>query len=228
MPVMQENLGWSDFHNVEKRQIATSRRVIGVPLDGGNRRNRFELPQNGIGANVPGMEDVVHVLKDIKNSRSQKAVGVGDDADFERRTEIFHHEAGVRRLGVVGIFFRRDIAFGIFFTETAIGKDIARGTNAGKFRMETLADKTDEVGRERGKRLVERQSRRTGIVGFRVISSRCGIEAGFFGRIILRKRCFVGERFPRGGIAAFLGKRVESFAGGGKTQAVALARFLKC
>lgn len=227
MPVVQENLGRPDFYDVEKRQIATSRRVIGIPFDGGNRRNRFEFPQNGIGTNVPGVEDVVHIFKNIKNGRTQKAVGVGDDADFERGTEIFHHEAGVRRLGIVGIFFRRDIAFGIFFTETAIGKNIARGTNAGKFRMKALADKTDEVGREGGERFVERQGGRSGIVGFRYVSSRCGIESGFFGRIILRERRLVGERFPRRGIAAFLGKRVESLASGRKTQAVALARLLE-
>ena len=93
--------------------------------------------------------------------------------------------------------------------------------------MKAFADKTDEVGRESGKGPVERQCRGSGIVGCRIVSTRCSIKSGFFGRVILRERRLVGERFLCRGIATLFGKRIERFTGGGKTQTVALASLLE-
>ena len=93
--------------------------------------------------------------------------------------------------------------------------------------MKAFADKTNEVCREGGKGLVERQGRSSGIVGFRVINSRRCIKSGFFGRIVLRERRLVGECLPCRSVTTLFGKRIERFTGGGKTQTVALASLLE-
>jgi len=77
-----------EFDDLSLWQFARPRTLVDVAADRGQWSKSGELLENLRIADIPGVNDVLRPAERLKSFRSKQAVGIGDDADSNRRSTL--------------------------------------------------------------------------------------------------------------------------------------------